>query len=252
MPLLLKILIATVVSGLFSLAGGIALLGRAKWINQFSVHFVSFAVGVLLATSFLDLLPEGVEFAAEGAEKVFLSALVGIIAFFTLERLILKFHPHHHVDEDASHHHPVPLLLSIGDTFHNFIDGILVAVSFLANPALGVVTAFSVAAHEIPQEISDFSVMLNHGWGRRKVLWANIFSSLASVAGGVLAYLFRDAIYPVLPQLLGATAGIFLYIATADLIPEISSKEHWDKTSHVLGLVILGAVSVGLLIYFLE
>lgn len=235
MSLLLKIFLASFISGVLSLIGGIALLFKAHWVRRFSIHFTSFAVGALLATAFLDLLPE--------ANGEFIYVLLGILGIFVLERLVLKFHPHHHEDT-AEHHHPVPTLLMIGDTIHNFIDGILIAISFLTDPSLGVLATFAVAAHELPQEISDFSVMLNHGWARKKVLFANLFSSLASVAGALLGFAIRGILEPWLPQLLALTAGIFIYIAIADLMPDISGKSPRDKFSHVLILLILGVIAV--------
>lgn len=243
MNLLLKIILASLFGGLFALIGGVVLLFRTRWVRNFAVHLTSFAVGVLLAVVFFDLLPEALEKAGEGFNQVLLMALVGILSLFLLERLVYKYHPHHHEDT-AEHHHPVPVLLTIGDTIHNFIDGVLIAITFLTAPALGVFATFAVFAHELPQEISDFSVMLNHGWGRAKVLWTNIVSSLASLAGAVLAFFSRAVIEPFLPQLLGLVSGIFLYIAMADLMADISSENHRDKTWHVISLLLLGVASI--------
>lgn len=224
--------------------GGVALLGKAGWVRKFSTHFISFAAGALLGAAFLDILPEAVEFFEDGEpHELLIWPLFGILAFFVLERLIWKFHPHHHEDQDG-HHHPTPTLLLIGDSMHNSIDGVLIAVSFIANPALGIVAAVAVAAHEIPQEISDFSVMLHHGWSRGRVLWSNLFASLTNVLGATIAFMAQALITPVLPQLLALTAGVFIYISAVDLIPEISSKEHRDKTSHVIVLLFLGVAAV--------
>lgn len=259
MPLLLKIIIASLAGGLFSLVGGIVLLARAEWVRKFSVHFVSFAVGALLAAAFLDLLPEALELGEEAGlqepQALFGFTLIGLLGFFVLERVIFKFHPHHHeslAEPEAHHHHPAPTLLLIGDTVHNFIDGALIAVTFLADPALGILTTIAVAAHEIPQEIGDFSVMLTHGWSKKKVLWVNVFSSLASVLGAILAFGLREAVVPFLPQSLALTAGIFIYIAGSDLIPDISHESNRDKLSHILVLLLLGIFAVGILGVFLE
>ncbi len=255
MSLLAKILIASFLSGVLSLFAGILLLGRPGWVRKFSIHFISFAVGALLAAAFLDLFPEALEFAENtGLEtnRIFVAALSGILAFFLLEKLIFKYHPHHHGEEgqekiEAEHHHATPTLLLIGDTIHNFIDGVVIAVTFLAEPALGILTAVAVAAHEIPQEIGDFSVMLHHNWSRRKVLWSNVVSAIASLVGATLAYLLRDTFEPYLPQLLAFTAGVFIYIASSDLIPDLSHESGKDKLSHIAILVFLGILTVWLL-----
>lgn len=252
MSLLLWIILGCLVSGLLSLAGGVGLFFNASWVRRFSVHFVSFAVGALLATAFLDLLPEALELGTGTTEKILMATLAGIVGFFVLESLILKFHPHHHVDDEEIHHHVTLNLLWIGDTFHNFIDGVVIASAFLTSIPLGIVASMAVAAHELPQEIGDFSVMLHHGWGRAKVLWINIFSSLSNVVGGVLAFFARGYIEPKLPYLLAATAGIFIFIAAADLIPEISPEHRRDKSSHIFILLILGILVVGVLRYYLE
>lgn len=251
MPIFAKIILATLISGLLGLFGGILLLAKPHWVKKFSLHLISFAIGVLLAAATLDLLPEAVEFAGEELQGLFVGLLAGIVGFFVLESLIYRFHPHHHEDTET-HHHAAPTLLLIGDTIHNFIDGILVAITFLADPTLGIVTAVGIAAHELPQEISDFSIMLFHGWSRRKVLWANVFSALSAVLGAVGAYLLRDFIEPILPQLLAFTAGVFIYISVADLIPDISKTTPKDKISHVMLLVLLGIVSVWYLRNLLE
>ena len=252
MHLLLIILFFSVVSGVLSLIGGVALLARVHWVNKFSIHFVSFAVGALLAPAFLDLLPEALEMGEGQTQNLLLVALGGIVGFFILESLILKFHPHHHEDDSEIHHHATPTLLLVGDTVHNFIDGAVLAAAFLVNVPLGVVTALAVAAHELPQEISDFSVMIHHGWARKKVFFANFYSSLANVAGALVVFLARGKLEPFLPQLLAVTAGIFIYIAAADLIPEISHEHRRDKSSHVVGLLLLGILAVGVLRYYLE
>ena len=251
MPVLLWILIGSLFSGVLSLVGGIGLLFKSDWVKKFSTHFVSFAVGALLATAFLDLLPEALELGEGKTESLLIAAMVGMIGFFILESLILKFHPHHHDDEE-NHHHVTPNLLLIGDSFHNFIDGIVVASAFLTSIPLGIVTALAVAAHELPQEIGDFSVMLHHGWSKVKVLWVNIASSLSNVLGALVAFVARDYIEPKLPLLLAVTAGIFIYIAASDLIPEISTHHRRDKTSHVVFLIVLGIFTVGILRHYLE
>src|SRR3989344_6036541 len=252
---LIWIIIGCLISGILSLIGGAFLFVKPDLIRKFSTHLVSFAVGALLATAFLDLLPEALELG-EGqgiaAANLLIAVMVGIVGFFILESLILKFHPHHHDDEDEFHHHTTPKLLLFGDTMHNFIDGVVIAGAFLTSIPLGIVTALAVAAHELPQEIGDFSVMLHHGWSKAKVLIANIVSSLSNIAGAFLAFFASNYLEPRLPYLLALTSGIFIYIAAADLIPEISMYHRRDKTSHVFVLIVLGIFAVGVLRYYLE
>lgn len=250
MSLFLIIIIFSLLSGVLSLIGGVVLLGRVEWVKKFSIHFISFAAGTLLATAFLDLLPEALEMHGE-AESLLMATLAGIIGFFIIEKLIYRFHGHYYEDE-GQHQHAAPTLLSIGDGLHNFADGVIVASAFLIDIPLGIVTALAVATHELPQEISDFSVMLYHGWSRAKVFWTNFGISLTNVLGAVAAYAARDALEGKLPYIIAFAAGIFIYIAGTDLFPEITPQRSRDKISHILGLVFLGIASVWVLRMLLE
>lgn len=243
------ILILTITSGVLSMIGGVILLGSERLVKKFSVHIVSFAAGALLAAAFLDLLPEAVEMAGGEAETIFVYVLGSIVFFFLLERLLNLYHHHHHED-DKSHKHATPVMLSVGDAIHNFVDGVVVAAAVLVNPGLGVATAFAVAAHELPQEISDFSIMLHHGWSKVRVFWSNLIVSLTAVLGGVLVFFARDSLEPYLPLLLAVTAGIFIHIAASDLMPEVSSETARDKVAHVVVLLLLGIASVWLAGFF--
>lgn len=246
MSILAQILLLSVLSGVLSMIGGWILLGNERWVRKFSIHFVSFAVGTLLAASFLDLLPEAFKLQQKSANSVLAYTLGGIIVFFLIEQLLHKFHIHHHED-NIQHLHATPLLLSLGDGLHNFVDGLILVSAFLVNPSLGVITAVAVAAHELPQEITDFSIMLHHGWSKSLVFLSNLLVSLTNVLGAVIAYTLRDIITPFLPAILGFTAGIFIYIATSDLFPEISPRASRDKTSHVIFLLFLGIASIWIL-----
>lgn len=250
MNLLFLIVIFSVISGALSMIGGVVLLGRSEWVKKFSVHFISFAAGTLLATAFLDLLPEALEMNEE-AEPVLMATLAGIIGFFIVEKLIYRFHSHTYEDT-GEHRHATPVLLSIGDATHNFADGVIVASAFLINIPLGIVTALAVAAHELPQEITDFSVMLHHGWSKAKVFWSNFGISLTNVLGAVLMYSFRDQLETKLPFIIAFAAGIFIYIAGTDLFPEITPERSRDKISHILVLVFLGIGAVWVLRIALE
>lgn len=248
--LLIHIIIFTLVGGLFSLAGGFLLLWQEQLTRRIADHLVTFAAGTLLGVAFLDLLPEAfAEGASTGqAPATLLSwALAAVLTFFVIELTLRKFHAH----SDDTRALPgsradTPWLVTIGDSFHNFIDGLAIGAGFLASGPVGVLTAVGIAAHELPQEISDFSILLKAGWSRRAVLVSNVASSLLAVLGGLLAFALRDAIEPWLAPLLAFTGGMFIYIAAANLIPEIHNRRP-DKPWHVIVALGAGVVIVWLL-----
>lgn len=239
------LLLLSLIGGVLSLVGGAALLAWRKTTERALIHLATFAAGALLGAAFLDLMPEAVELFEEtgiGVEPMGIAVLVGIVSFFLLERLLLRFHGHNHKE---SHITRTPWLLIIGDSLHNFADGVAIATTFLVNPAVGLVTALAVAAHEVPSEIGEFSVMLQAGWRRKRVFFWNVVSAFMATVGAIVTYLNRDFIEPATPWILGATMGIFVYIAASDLIPEIHHKTRRDSASHVVGLLLLGIVLVG-------
>lgn len=240
------IIIFSLLGGAVSLIGGVLLLiGKSETIRSVSTHLISFAAGALLGTAFFEALPEALEHGDEAnMEKILLAVLLGIAGFFVIERLILKLHTHHHED-DHHHSHATPYLLLMGDLIHNFVDGVVIAAATIISIPAGFVTALAVSAHEIPQEIGDFSVMLHHGWSKRRVFWINLWASFASVIGAVITFLAREALEPILPYLLALSAGFFIYIAAADLLPEVTDSEHAkDKTTHIITLFLLGILIV--------
>jgi zinc and cadmium transporter len=232
---LVYILLFTFIGSVASLMGGLLLLSREKLVMKFSHYLFSFAAGVLLGTAFFDLLPEAVEHGEEitaaalesGVEvsefNVFLWTLIGILLFFLIVRFIHWFH-HHDEHSPQEEKATVPLIL-LGDSFHNLIDGIVIATTFLVSIPLGIVTALAVAAHEIPQEIGDFAILLKRGVKKSKVLLFNVMSALVSLVGAVITYFIGESIDVYLPILLSLTAGFFIYIAASDLIPELHTKE---------------------------
>lgn len=238
MPLLGYILIFTLLGSVVSLIGGILLLYKEKFALKIS-HFLSaFAGGALLGTAFFDLLPEGI--GQGGAENIFFWTLIGILAFFLLERFI-----HHHSESPNPQEKStvVPLII-IGDSVHNFIDGVAMAGTFLISIPLGIVTSLAVAAHEIPQEIGDFGLMLHKGVPRKRVLLINFYSALAAMVGAVITYMAKDSIVGLLPAVLGLTAGFFIYIAASNLIPEIHSRENqkiafWETVMLLFGVLVI-------------
>lgn len=248
--MLWQILLYTAVGSVVSLSGGILLLLKGKTLTEtLSKYLVSFAVGVLLSVSFLDLLPEAVEAGAERNAPIFAFALAGMLVFFLLERSLLWYHHHHSAHGGIK---PTVLLMNIGDSLHNFIDGIAIGATFLADPSLGIATAIAVALHEIPQEISDFAVMLSSGMSRKYVLTINILSACVSFAGAIGIYLLGSQITTYLPEVVGFTAGMFIYIAGSDLMPTLHEKIAKKEMVVQSILIFMGVVSVSLLRHYFE
>ena len=223
------ILLFVFLGSIGSLIGGLVLLSYKSFALKISHLLASFAAGVLLGSAFFDLLPEAVHEAEETDINVFFWTLAGIILFFLIERFIHWFH-HHEEYHDHEHHaaheskSTIPLII-IGDTVHNFIDGVVIAATFMISIPLGISTTLAVMAHEIPQEIGDFGLMLHKGLSRAKVIWVNILSALASFVGALIIYFLGESITMYMPIFLALTAGFFIYIATSDLIPEIHHEK---------------------------
>lgn len=233
----------SIVGGLVSLIGGLLLLSNKKQAGKLVLYATPFAAGALLATAFLDLLPEAVH---QGSiERALQATLGGILLFFLLERFLRWFH-HHHDENDKKHKDANASLIVIGDTIHNFIDGIAIAAGFLVSVPSGIIVALAVAAHEIPQEIGDFGLLLKKGYSKRKVIAVNILSALATVIAAVLFFSIGGAGLSYLDIVLGLTAGFFIYIAVSDIIPEIHKNENRNIAGAHTALLIIGVVVVGL------
>ena len=240
------IIVFSLIGGLFSLIGGAILLSRKKLANGLARYATPFAAGALLAAVFLDLLKEGVEVAP--ADSVLLAALIGILLFFMMERFLRWFH-HHHEHEEPSKTDPTTSLIVVGDTLHNVLDGVAIAAAFLVRVPTGIVTTIAVAAHEIPQEIGDFGLLLAKGMRRRNVLLVNIFSALATTAAALLTFALGSGDKLPTGILLGLSAGFLLYIALSDVIPTIHESMHGKKLFNLEPfLLLLGVVLVGLAI----
>ena len=229
--------------GLFSLLGGLILLA-SKRRAKLAEYATAFAAGALLASALLDMFPEAV---AESG-NVSLTAgfvLIGIVVFFLMEVFLTWFHKHgDHNHGNSSGVDPVVPMVVVGDTVHNFIDGVAIAAGFLMSPASGVVVTLAVAAHEIPQEVGDFGLLLHKGVKRSKVLLINIVSSLATVVSAVAFYLLGDSLSISFAPALGIVAGFFIYIASSDIIPSIhSDKKQGSKIKKAL-LVVAGILAV--------
>lgn len=244
---LVPIIIATLSVSAISFAGGLILFSKKLLTEKMTGYLVSFAAGTLLAVTFLDLLPEALE--QSGPEfNIFLPVFLAVILFFFLERFVLWFHHH-----DSAHGtKPTAVLVLLGDGIHNFIDGVAIAAAFITDPTLGVVTTLAMMAHEIPQEISDFSILIHGGMKKEKALFFNFLSGLAAVLGGVLGFYFLESLQGALALLLAFTGGMFIYIACADLIPELH-KDFARQKSWVQALpFLLGIAFLWILITLLE
>ena len=223
------------------LASGVLLINdtaRAKLVPW----LVSYAVGALLGVSMLALLPATLEQLPSG--HVFTTLLWGILLFFLLEKLVLWRHCHIH-DCEVHESSIVPVL--VGDTFHNFVDGALIAAAVITSVPLGVSTAFAVAAHEIPQELGDFAILLHAGHSRGKALLLNVLSGAASAAGAVAAFVAVDTIPRILPYVLALAAASFLYVAMADLIPGLHRGRTDAGSMRQILLIAAGVATVVIL-----
>lgn len=245
MSTLPAILLFTALSGALSalIAGVFLLLPQARR-DALMPHMVSFATGALLATALLALIPHAMTGAGEeGIHDVGIALLCGIGLFFVLEKFLLWRHCHTEAVESAHAHEQhqhgsTGWLAIVGDGLHNFIDGILIAVAFLTDFHLGVVTAFAIMAHEIPQEVGNFAVLLHAGFSRARALLWNLLSSLTAVLGGVFGWFaLRDAL-DLLPYALGVAAASLLYVAVADLIPSLHRRT--DPRASALQLLFIG------------
>lgn len=236
------------IAGLFSLFGGLILVWREAVAKRIMIPLLAFAAGSFLGVAFLDLLPEAVE-AVEEPHFIFMAALVGFFIFFLLERLITKrLHVYGGNDGHSEHTEALPWLVVIGDSFHNLLDGVVIALTYVANPALGLSTALAIAAHEIPQEIGDFSILLDRGWSKTKVIVVNILSSLMNLVGIAWGYWAGGAFENHLPYLLAAIAGVFIYIAASDVIPEVQDRAQHKHTYSILLSFLFGLVLTGYLV----
>jgi zinc and cadmium transporter len=249
MSVLAWIVAATVLGGVLSVVAAAAFALNAK-INQVPV-LISYAVGTLLGAVFLDILPHAFGMA-DSLEQMAATILFGILLFFILEKLVLWRHCHQeeceaHDPHDAAHDHGRSgMMIMIGDTFHNFVDGVLIAAAFLANTELGIVTSLAIIAHEVPQEIGDFLILLHSGYSKTRALLLNMLSSAAMVLGGVLAYYALQTMQQWIPTLLGLAAASMLYVSVADLIPGLHRRPQIRDSAQQVVLIAFGVATIWL------
>lgn len=235
------IIFFSLIGGVISLIGGALLLSRQKSAEALAKYATPFAAGALLSAVFLDLFTDGLEVASPST--VMWSALIGIVIFFFLERFLRWFH-HHHEHKNEKSDHKTSLIV-IGDTLHNALDGVAIAASFLISVPTGIVTTMAVAAHEIPQEIGDFGVLLSKGMKRKKVLLVNVVSALATVLFAVITFTIGSQEKLPIGVLVGVSGGFLLYIALSDLIPSIHETTQkkklfdWRPFLFLLGIAVV-------------
>ena len=209
---------------------------------------ISYAIGALLGAVFLDSLRHALEHG--DPQRLTATVLFGILAFFVLEKLVLWRHCHHDHCEAHDAHPPAHdhgrsgLLILIGDTFHNFVDGVLIAAAFLEDTQLGIVTALAIIAHEIPQEVGDYVILLHSGYSKARALAFNLLSSLATLVGAMLAYFALSALHEWVPTMLGLAAASMIYVAVADLIPGLHKRPELRATLQQVSLIGLGIASI--------
>lgn len=249
------IVAACLAGGLLSigLAAAFALTVRTAWVPM----LVSYAIGALLGAAFLEVIPHA--FERVDPHTAALTILAGIFVFFILEKLVLWRHCHTEdceAHDPHAHAHGTPAaahdhgrsgtLILVGDSVHNFIDGVLIAAAFLESTQLGVITAIAIVAHEIPQEVGDFLILLHSGYTKTRALVLNLLSSLASLVGGVLGYFVLQAVTGAVPILLGIVAASMIYVAVADLIPGLHKRTDLRATLSQTILIALGVGSIAL------
>lgn len=249
------IVVASVVGGALSVlaAALVAFSAKPNWVSM----LISYAVGALLGAAFLEVLPHAMTAAGDATTSA-AAVLIGILVFFILEKLVLWRHCHfesceghelqghshgHHHGHDHDHGRS-GLLITVGDTFHNFVDGVLIAAAFMEDIKLGVITALAIIAHEIPQEVGDFVILLHSGYSRRKALALNLLSSFATLIGGLLAYFALSSAQGVVPIMLALAAASMIYVAVADLIPGLHKRAELRATVYQVVLIVLGVASI--------
>ncbi len=250
MTILTWIILASFLGGILSViaAALFALNARAQYLGG----LVSYAIGALLGAVFLDILPEAIEMSPNVA-AVSGTVLLGILLFFTLEKILIWRHCHHDHCEvhepdtlEAHDHGRSGTMVIVGDTFHNFVDGIIIAAAFLADVNLGIVTALAIIAHEIPQEVGDFAILLHSGYTKLRAFQMNLISSFATLVGGVLGYFALQHMQSWVPTLLALAAASMIYVAVADLIPGLHKRTQMRDTVHQVLLICSGIATIAL------
>lgn len=242
------LILLSTLGSVVSLSAGALLLSNKRLAHSVARYSGPFAAGALVAAVFIDLLPESLGETDMPPGRILLFVVAGILAFFLLERRLRWFHHHHDHQESKAQLRTIRPMLVIGDTIHNAIDGIAIAFAYLADPTVGYLTTFAVAMHELPQEIGDFGLMLRAGWSRKKVLYINLFSALATVVAAVITYIFGRHFENAVAPALAVTSGTLLYIALSDIIPSVHEEEvpkrRWFDVASLLFIAGVAVVTI--------
>jgi len=229
------ILIATLLLSFLALLGVFSFAWRRKSGGQILLFFVSLSAGTLMGGAFLHLMPEGVEKLS--AERFFIMVLASFILFYFIEKILHWRHCH---EEGECAVHSFGYMSLIGDSIHNFIDGLIIAATFLIDIRLGIATAVAIGVHEIPQEIGDFAVLLYAGVKKSKALFLNFLVALTIVIGGVIGYFWALRSENIVAYFLPLATGGFLYVSTSDLIPEIRKEKDIKRSLASFGIFLMG------------
>lgn len=255
--LVVWIVVFTALGGVLSvLAAAGFLLLPATVRTRLLAPLVSFAIGTMLGATFVGILPNALK--APGVTEphnIMITVLLGLLVFFLLEKMVIWRHCHtdeceahsgdtHVLDVEHAHRLATGNLILIGDSIHNMVDGVLIAAAFLTDVQLGIVTSIAVIAHEIPQEVGDFAILLNSGFSRARALAYNMLASLTTVVGGVAAYFSLSLAQQAVPYVLAIAASSFIYIAVADLIPGLHKRTELGATAQQIVLILLGVGTI--------
>lgn len=243
LPVIAQVVLACAAGSIVSLAiaGSVGWRVKERWVPT----FVSFAVGALLGAVFLDILPHIFEETKQPARAAAF-ILAGILAFFVLEKALLWRHHHHGEEGVHDHDHGRSgWMIVVGDSFHNFTDGVIIAGAFIADVKVGVVTALAIIAHEIPQEIGDFLVLLHSGFRRRKALALNALTGVAMVVGSLVGFFALRAVSAWIAEILAIAAASMIYVAVADLIPGLHRRTAAMESILQIVFIALGIGAIG-------
>jgi zinc and cadmium transporter len=241
-------IVGVFIVSLVSLVGVFSLSLKEDILKKYINFFISLAIGALLGDAFIHIIPEAFE-SGINTSLVGVLIIIGIVLFFIIEKFI---HCHHHgEDKDEDHIHPVGKLVLFTDGFHNMIDGVIIGASFLISVPIGIATTIAVILHEIPQEIGDFAVLIHAGYTKKRALWLNFLSALASVVGLLIVYIFGNIVNNSILWFMPIAAGGFIYIAVADLIPELHKTRNIKHSIIQLCIIMAGVIAM-LALLFLE